>query len=191
MRLNDASPSVCLLSSTCRRRPRSSAAVFDRYCCKSLGARWFQLFPGRAGALRKNTWGSTQTTAHANKDFPSRATMPLNNAFLLRRHSRRFLAPSIFRLLQQNRPQAASCAAKKGRRKWLPRPGRGPLPYIRRRGQPSAERRCYRASQRMFAGRLARQRRYSEVVLSGGGCGALPWTSGSGVRTIVTERGRW
>jgi hypothetical protein len=79
---------------------KTPEAESGRYCCKSLGARWVQLFPGRAGAHRKNTWGSTRPTAHTTRDFSSRATTPLNNAFLLRRLWRRFLTPSIFRLLQ-------------------------------------------------------------------------------------------
>jgi hypothetical protein len=40
------------------------------------------------------------------RDFASRLAMPLNAAFSSRRFSRRFMSPSIFRLLQQNWPKS-------------------------------------------------------------------------------------
>jgi hypothetical protein len=84
------------------------AAAPGRYCCKSRRAWLVQLFQSRAGALRKNTWGSTRPTPHATRDFSSRMAMPLNAAFSSRRLSRRFLSSPIFRLLQQNRPTSAA-----------------------------------------------------------------------------------
>jgi hypothetical protein len=56
------------------RSPVVGASAMGRYCCKSLRAQWVQFFPGRAGAFRKSSWGSTQTTAHATRGFPSRTT---------------------------------------------------------------------------------------------------------------------
>jgi hypothetical protein len=100
---------ACSPFSNCGHAARGTGAATGRYCCKSLGARWVQLFPGRADALRKSTWGSTQKTARATRDFRSRATMPLNNAFLLQRLSRRFLTPQFFDFcnrIGQERPPA-------------------------------------------------------------------------------------
>ena len=102
---------TCLASTSSRwqllpNQGKVDTAELGRFCCKSLRARWGKLFQGRAGAARKKTWGSTQTTTHATKDFPNRVAMPLNEAFSSRRLSRRFFPHSIFRLLQQNRPNA-------------------------------------------------------------------------------------
>jgi hypothetical protein len=89
-----------------------------RNCCKSLRARWVQLVPSRAGALRKSTWGSAQTTAHSTRGFPSRATMLLNGALSLRRLSRRFSTPQFFDFCNRIGPIRKTCPAPGGSGPW-------------------------------------------------------------------------
>jgi hypothetical protein len=89
-------------------RGNVTASDSGRFCCKSVWARWVQLFQDRAGAAQKNMWGSTRATRLATKDFHSRVAIPVNGAFSSRRLSRQFSPPPIFRLLQQNRPKPDS-----------------------------------------------------------------------------------
>jgi hypothetical protein len=87
-------------------------------------------FPGAVAVPLEKTCGGHSKCRSRNQRFPSRVTKALNGAFSSRRLSRRFSSPSIFRLLQQNRPISAAKAA--GRRvRFLGltrRAGHAPLP---------------------------------------------------------------
>ena len=76
-------------------------------------ARFVHISQGRGSARRKNAWGTTQSTGHSTSGFRIRVTIALNSTFSSQRVSTQFSSSFIFRLLQQNRPQAASRAANK------------------------------------------------------------------------------
>jgi hypothetical protein len=63
-------------------RPEGVTSETGRFCCKSLEGWWGRFFKDRTGVHRKIMWGSTETTALATSDFPSRVATPLDRAVL-------------------------------------------------------------------------------------------------------------